>query len=426
MRVGYLKNISFFQKKEDGFISMIVPNLSSINFQIKEFIYRKGENPSNMYFIVNGRINFITDTFVIFKTFTTGSYFGEYEIVKNHKYRKNTIITEKTVETLILSKLMYHKIVESEYPEIHQEIKFISKIRYKRLKKDEKHFGDDFFNNSHTDSTSNSNNSFSSSQERENIIGKKFSINSINSDHQNISNQINANEMKLDVAKTKKGLDDLNNSMKDEFYKKINNRKRKSLSTTKNIPVVSDPNIIKINKNSYNDMIFNENKRLSLMSDTVKKIVNEFSNYTSNKNEEAKIIENSNSNSLGKDSKEKNLNSQENIQKRLSKRTKQSNKKSLKVSKNNSNSNNNSSDRESDYFTDDEEEALKEKVQQSKNMFEKMKFFNENKKQKESEINDGTKFFTTLRNEIIALTNEQKGLVNTINSILEKVKVENN
>lgn len=58
MKEGYLKNIYFFSKKEDGFISMIVPHLMSISFQPKEYIYKKGDNPTlsknnnkNDYFI---------------------------------------------------------------------------------------------------------------------------------------------------------------------------------------------------------------------------------------------------------------------------------------------------------------------------------------------------------------------------------------
>lgn len=47
MRNGFLKNIHFFAKKEDGFISMIVPHLQSLVYQPKEYIYKKGENPTH-------------------------------------------------------------------------------------------------------------------------------------------------------------------------------------------------------------------------------------------------------------------------------------------------------------------------------------------------------------------------------------------
>ena len=46
MKEGYLKNIQFFAKKEDSFISMIVPHLMTISFQPKEFIYKHGDNPT--------------------------------------------------------------------------------------------------------------------------------------------------------------------------------------------------------------------------------------------------------------------------------------------------------------------------------------------------------------------------------------------
>lgn len=49
-----------------------------------EFVYNKGEYPNQVYFIVNGRVNMVIGVYSItFKTYVTGSYFGEIEIFDN-------------------------------------------------------------------------------------------------------------------------------------------------------------------------------------------------------------------------------------------------------------------------------------------------------------------------------------------------------
>lgn len=139
MREGYLKDVHFFQRKDDGFISMIVPNLHSIFYHSSEYIYKKKETPTFIYFIINGRVSFLTCFNVIFRIYVKGSYFGAYEIIRRLKYRVNSIIscTSSMVEVLGLSKTVYEKIVFKEYPQIHKEMKILSKLRLKRLVDDE-------------------------------------------------------------------------------------------------------------------------------------------------------------------------------------------------------------------------------------------------------------------------------------------------
>lgn len=55
-----------------------------MKIQSGEFIYNKGEYPNQVYFIVNGRVNMVLGVYSItFKTYVTGSYFGEIEIFDN-------------------------------------------------------------------------------------------------------------------------------------------------------------------------------------------------------------------------------------------------------------------------------------------------------------------------------------------------------
>ena len=117
-----------------------------------------------------GRVHFLTETCIIYKTYVTGSYFGEIEIIKKGcRMRKHTICADKNVETLTLMKTMYNKIIEQEYPQIHEEMKSVSILRKRKLKIDEAIFQqkidnkdlqkkvfyeEKFSNNKHQDSSS--------------------------------------------------------------------------------------------------------------------------------------------------------------------------------------------------------------------------------------------------------------------------------
>ena len=128
MKEGYLKDIPFFTVKDDSFVAMIVPFLLPWNIHEKETVYKVNDHPNQMYFIIKGRIFFVNEDFIPFKTMITGSYFGEIEIIFKIK-RCHTTIAAENSELLTLSKQFYEQIIVKEYTEIHEEIKFISGVR---------------------------------------------------------------------------------------------------------------------------------------------------------------------------------------------------------------------------------------------------------------------------------------------------------
>lgn len=57
-----------------------------------------------MYFILSGRINFVAGTYdIAFKTFISGSYFGETEIIDN-SFRAYSVKTEIDSDLLMLGR----------------------------------------------------------------------------------------------------------------------------------------------------------------------------------------------------------------------------------------------------------------------------------------------------------------------------------
>lgn len=435
---------------------------------------------------------------------------------------------------------MYYKIIEHEYPEIYKEIKIISKLRYKRLIKEEKIFDNDLYytnedyKNSHRFTSINNNSSIlSKSLTNSNLSNKSNKIkinnleilnNNIKKDpNKNISNNYNANDntsiinnnyynkyifninsnniiknnsinhkktayentnMTKSTNNCKSKNKMLSNSTiynkKNHKIKYIANKSNTTKKTTSNVMSVTsnlDNNnnckrknsVIKLKKNIIPDIIFNENRRLSKMSETVKRIANDFMAYTS------KNIVNTESKNIVKNNES--LKNQYNSEKIKSLKTKNSdnniiaskfNKSIIKLDKlassnintiktlkfksasiysKNSKSNNRSSDKDSDYYCKSEEKAIKEKVLNNKKVFKAIKKLNQKnnikKKQYETDISDieindnyylkskkssfvnnndnyNDKFVNILKDEIYDITKEQKNLLIEIKHMMQK------
>lgn len=435
---------------------------------------------------------------------------------------------------------MYYKIIEHEYPEIYKEIKIISKLRYKRLIKEEKIFDNDLYytnedyknshrftsinNNSSILSKSLTNSNLSNKSNKTKINNLEILNNNIKKDpNKNISNNYNANDntsiinnnyynkyifninsnniiknnsinhkktayentnMTKSTNNCKSKNKMLSNSTiynkKNHKIKYIANKSNTTKKTTSNVMSVTsnlDNNnnckrknsVIKLKKNIIPDIIFNENRRLSKMSETVKRIANDFMAYTS------KNIVNTESKNIVKNNES--LKNQYNSEKIKSLKTKNSdnniiaskfNKSIIKLDKlassnintiktlkfksasiysKNSKSNNRSSDKDSDYYCKSEEKAIKEKVLNNKKVFKAIKKLNQKnnikKKQYETDISDieindnyylkskkssfvnnndnyNDKFVNILKDEIYDITKEQKNLLIEIKHMMQK------
>ena len=58
MHKGYAKEILFFQQNDKVFVSNIIPLLISHRFRSGNSIYKQGDHPDELYFIVSGRVGF--------------------------------------------------------------------------------------------------------------------------------------------------------------------------------------------------------------------------------------------------------------------------------------------------------------------------------------------------------------------------------
>ena len=123
-----VEKVYFFQDKDPGFISYMVPKLKPISLQPGDFLYKQLEYPDEVYFLTKGRVNLLTYNGLVFKTYVQGSYFGEVEILEN-KTRSCTVQAHlEGAEFLVLSKRHFFMLID-EFPKIGEEIKETARLR---------------------------------------------------------------------------------------------------------------------------------------------------------------------------------------------------------------------------------------------------------------------------------------------------------
>lgn len=123
-----VEKVSFFQDKDPGFISYIVPTLKHISFKSGELMFTEGDYSDEVYFIVNGRVNLKASNNVTFKTYVQGSYFGEVEILENSLRSYTVQVASPRAELLAMSKAMFWSMME-EFPQVAQEVIETARLR---------------------------------------------------------------------------------------------------------------------------------------------------------------------------------------------------------------------------------------------------------------------------------------------------------
>lgn len=123
-----VEKIYFFQDKDPGFISYMVPKLRTICLQAGDYLYKEHEYPDEVYFLTRGKVNLITQNGIAFKTYVQGSYFGEVEILENKTRTCSVRAHKEGAEFLVLSKRQFLKTME-EFPKIAEEIRETARMR---------------------------------------------------------------------------------------------------------------------------------------------------------------------------------------------------------------------------------------------------------------------------------------------------------
>ena len=130
---GIAKNFPFFLNKDAAFVVYVMPLFKPLRLHDSEVLYREGEYADEVFFILQGRVNFVLPrTEVVYKSFLRGSYIGEVEVLQETT-RKNTALCFGDCEFLVLHRRDLKDIIY-EFPAEGRSMKAIARERGKRNK----------------------------------------------------------------------------------------------------------------------------------------------------------------------------------------------------------------------------------------------------------------------------------------------------
>lgn len=134
MYSGIAGDLPFFKGKDKAFVVYVMPLLKPYAVLNEEFLYREGEFPCDVFFIMKGRVNLVMETTEIaYKSFLKGSYIGEVEIVVL-KARLDSCQAFGDSEFLVMQKEDFLALLE-EFPSEAKEIKRTAREKMRRNRK---------------------------------------------------------------------------------------------------------------------------------------------------------------------------------------------------------------------------------------------------------------------------------------------------
>jgi CRP-like cAMP-binding protein len=134
MYSGAAQDLPFFKDKDKAFVVFVMPKLKPLAIENSEYLYREGEFPCEVFFVVKGRVNFILgNSEIIYKSFHKGAYIGEVEILLSES-RLDNCQTFGVSEFLVMTKEGFNCIL-AEFPAEAKQIKRIALEKFKRNRK---------------------------------------------------------------------------------------------------------------------------------------------------------------------------------------------------------------------------------------------------------------------------------------------------
>ena len=117
-RGGAIRFFSLFLDRDERFIYTIIPLLMFSMYTKTQLIYSAGDITKDIYFIINGKVNLVSDDSLRFKILLRGHSFGDSEIFKSFN-REYTAIAAEDCDVWIMN-IELLKIIEQEFPTVYQ------------------------------------------------------------------------------------------------------------------------------------------------------------------------------------------------------------------------------------------------------------------------------------------------------------------
>ncbi|OMJ92857.1 hypothetical protein SteCoe_4307 [Stentor coeruleus] len=119
----------FFESKPQVFISGLAMKMSLQTYKLKDYLYEEYNIADEVYFLKAGYVKMTCDC-VTFRLYTSGSYFGEVEVLENIERESNAQVSSRAAEIFIVGKKDFLGIFE-EFPEYYEDVLRVAKIRKK-------------------------------------------------------------------------------------------------------------------------------------------------------------------------------------------------------------------------------------------------------------------------------------------------------
>ncbi len=127
LKKDVIEKIPLFNESSEEFIREIALHLKPIVITPGDYLLQKGEIGTDMYFVVKGELDVITENLDTISTLSEGDFFGEIALFRNIP-RTATIRAKTYCDLYSLSKGTFDSVV-GKYPKIKEIIK--SKVEYR-------------------------------------------------------------------------------------------------------------------------------------------------------------------------------------------------------------------------------------------------------------------------------------------------------
>ena len=116
-----VRKIYFFQDKEPGFISYVIPKLQVLFLKRNEVVFNIYELAEEVYFLMDGRVDLVAPSGIVYRVYIQGAYFGEVEILLGKTRNCTVKVAEVNAQLLIMAKPDFIRMLE-EFPKIAKEV----------------------------------------------------------------------------------------------------------------------------------------------------------------------------------------------------------------------------------------------------------------------------------------------------------------
>ena len=132
---GLLGSHPFFASLESSLLITLVCSLKPLRVEKGSIIYRRHGQANYIYFLMEGKIDFFLEYLrVVYKSMSSGSYFGDYEVIKRIP-RKHTIRAKIDSNIHTLSKENYKNIISLDYQDVADKMIKVANEKHRRAKR---------------------------------------------------------------------------------------------------------------------------------------------------------------------------------------------------------------------------------------------------------------------------------------------------